>query len=53
MSAVYRLVSVFFVLVMLSGCTDPKTYPVSGQECGPDDPVHDVDGTLGSCPSAI
>ncbi len=53
MSAVYRLVSMLFVLVMLSACTDPKTYPVSGQECGPNDPVHDVDAAIGSCPSAI
>lgn len=36
------------ILVMLaafatiSGCTDSDHYPISGQECSPDDPVHDL-----------
>lgn len=27
----------------LTGCTDPDHYPISGQECSPDDPVQDLD----------
>lgn len=38
-----------FLLVMcialsgLAGCDDPDRYPISGQECSPDDPVMDLD----------
>lgn len=28
---------------VLAGCTDPDHYPISGQECGPNDPVLDLD----------
>lgn len=27
----------------LAGCGQPETYPVSGDACGPDDPVKTVD----------
>ena len=27
----------------VAGCTDPAHYPVSGEECGPNDPVRDLD----------
>ncbi len=53
MSAVFKLFSMLLVMVMLSACTEPKTYPISGQECGPDDPVKKMDASIGSCPSSI
>lgn len=37
---------VFFALfAALAGCTDTDHYPVSGQDCGPNDPVRDMDAT--------
>ncbi|SIT02365.1 hypothetical protein SAMN05421759_110103 [Roseivivax lentus] len=30
------------ICLLLAGCTDPDTYPLSGDSCGPDDPVQDV-----------
>jgi hypothetical protein len=30
-------------LLTVSACTDPDEYPISGQECGPNDPVLDLD----------
>ncbi|WP_347538940.1 hypothetical protein [Roseovarius sp. CAU 1744] len=53
MSAVIRLVSLLFFVVTLSACADPTTYPISREECSPNDPVHDLDAALGSCPAAI
>ena len=40
-----RLVQVFLIAVALgiSGCAEPGRYPVSGEECGPQDPVLDLD----------
>jgi hypothetical protein len=33
-----------FFLIWLSGCTatSPTRYPISGEPCAPDDPVHDL-----------
>ena len=39
--AVLALVS---ALVLL-GCAAPETYPLSDQECGPDDPVKELDAS--------
>lgn len=33
---------IFTAFAALAGCTDPEQYPISGQECSPDDPVHDL-----------
>ncbi|MGI3185781.1 hypothetical protein [Nioella aestuarii] len=30
------------ILGFLAACTPPDTYPISGEECGPDDPVQDM-----------
>ncbi|MDJ1008772.1 MAG: hypothetical protein QNJ13_13230 [Paracoccaceae bacterium] len=30
-------------LALLAGCTEPDTYPVSGEECAPDDPVQTIE----------
>lgn len=29
-------------IFVVSGCTQPESYPVSGEECGPNDPVLDM-----------
>ncbi len=34
--------------LVLAGCAGPGRYPVSGQECSPDDPVLDI--TVPPCP---
>lgn len=53
MPSLSKLLLVLTAVLALSACTDPKTYPISGQECGPNDPVHDVDSSIGSCPGSI
>jgi hypothetical protein len=35
--------ALFGTLLAATGCTQPGQYPVSGQECGPGDPVQDLD----------
>ena len=35
--------------LLLAACTEPGTYPISGEECGPDDPVLELDAS--DCPS--
>ncbi|MEX0320333.1 MULTISPECIES: hypothetical protein [unclassified Ruegeria] len=32
-------------LTLLAACTEPETYPVSGEECGPTDPVQELDAS--------
>ena len=32
-------VAALCALLALVACSEPGTYPVSGEECGPDDPV--------------
>ncbi|MGB8812621.1 MAG: hypothetical protein WCC57_05495 [Paracoccaceae bacterium] len=33
---------VFAMMFAVAGCADPGRYPVSGEECGPNDPVLDM-----------
>ncbi|MEO1638309.1 MAG: hypothetical protein AAFU41_03555 [Pseudomonadota bacterium] len=35
--------AIIMILAAVAGCTDPDHYPISGQECSPDDPVLDMD----------
>lgn len=28
----------------LAACAEPETYPLTGAECGPEDPVQDLSG---------
>ncbi|MGX0877710.1 hypothetical protein ACSSV4_002403 [Roseovarius sp. MBR-154] len=49
MTTFSRLALVLFATLMLSACEDPNRYPVSGEECGPDDPVKTIDGSISSC----
>lgn len=37
------LIATFGATVLLAACTEPDIYPVSGEACGPDDPVKQVD----------
>ncbi len=34
-------------LVAAAACENPETYPISGEECGPDDPVQGL--SLDNC----
>ena len=38
-----KLVAALAVALLIAACTDTGTYPVSGEECGPDDPVKSLD----------
>ncbi len=42
-------VLILAAILALSACTDPKHYPISGEECGPDDPVLDLDASIADC----
>ena len=53
MRPVSRLVFCLAALLALAACADPKHYPISGEACGPEDPVLDVDATMGSCAGNI
>ncbi|WP_187393983.1 hypothetical protein [Oceaniovalibus sp. ACAM 378] len=39
------MIVILGVFSALAGCTDPDHYPISGQECGPNDPVLDMDAS--------
>ena len=45
-----RLTPLAVLLLALVGCTSPDTYPITGAECGPDDPVKTIDA-VGCVPS--
>ena len=49
MSSFSKLLLVLAAVLAVSACTQPKTYPISGQECGPEDPVLDVDASMANC----
>lgn len=37
-----RTIALLAAALALLGCADPGTYPISGQECGPEDPVQTI-----------
>lgn len=42
----------FFMLIgggLMAACTEPNTYPVTGEECGPEDPVKTMDARVSDC----
>jgi hypothetical protein len=45
-----RILAAAAIVAMLSACTDTDRYPVSGETCGPGDPVQEVDASY--CPPA-
>ncbi|SHH19904.1 hypothetical protein [Marivita hallyeonensis] len=40
-------------ILAMSGCTEPDTYPVTGIECDPNDPVQDMDASECTAVSGI
>lgn len=38
-----KILVAFATATLLVGCTPPDRYPISGEECSADDPVHDID----------
>lgn len=40
-------------VLLVSGCSDTSHYPVSGEECGPDDPVMDLTASDLVMPCAV
>lgn len=49
MSSISRLALLLVAAALLSACEDPNRYPVTGEECGPADPVKTVDSSIASC----
>jgi len=47
------IVSVVIPLGFLAACEDPDHYPITGQECGPDDPVKEMDAADLDCLPSI
>lgn len=50
-----RLTMMLFALcaaAFLSGCEGPDKYPISGEDCGPDDPVKELDASIADCAPA-
>lgn len=39
-----RYVAILALLALVA-CTAPGTYPITGEECGPDDPVKALDAS--------
>ncbi len=40
----YRVPALFVALALLAACEGPQTnYPMSGEECAPEDPVRTLD----------
>jgi hypothetical protein len=49
MSSFSRLAVMLAAVAILSACEPVDRYPVSGQECGPGDPVRTIDASVASC----
>lgn len=45
------VLSLISAQLLLAACTQPGTYPISGEACGPDDPVQQLDA--GDCLSPL
>jgi hypothetical protein len=41
----YLIIALLCSPLVLSGCEDDGKYPVSGEECGPNDPVKTLDAS--------
>jgi len=38
----FRYLAPLLAFLVLAACAEPGTYPVSGEQCTPEDPVHDL-----------
>jgi hypothetical protein len=38
---------------MLGACAEEGRYPISGEECGPNDPVKDIEPVAGDCVPSV
>ena len=47
-----RILAVLLASLMLVACTEDGTYPLSGEECSPDDAVQDLDAADCAVPGA-
>lgn len=43
MRATLPISTLMICLALLAGCATTETYPVSGEQCGPNDPVQGLD----------
>ena len=43
MTRLAKLLFPILAILALAACEGPDRYPVSGEECNPDDPVQDLD----------
>ena len=53
MSSLAKLATVLGTVVLVAACEAPDRYPVSGEECGPDDPVKTMDSSMADCVPAV
>ena len=49
MNTLLKLIAVLMIPLVLAGCENGNTYPVSGEECAPGDPVQDMDAAEMDC----
>jgi len=40
-----KFFAMIVALILLQACETPDQYPVSGEECGPEDPVKELDAS--------
>ncbi|MEI4232250.1 hypothetical protein [Roseovarius sp. D22-M7] len=53
MASIVKLASVLGTVLLVAGCATPDRYPVSGEECGPEDPVRTMDTGATDCVPAV
>lgn len=49
MTNLLKIIAVLMVPAFLAGCENGDTYPISGEECAPGDPVQDMDAAELDC----
>ena len=49
MSHALKFLMAIAASLALTACAAPDHYPVSGEECGPEDPVKEIDASMADC----